>query len=91
LQTEVPLAKSPYRALAHVSLCTVYCVRVRMKRLPYLYLYVLLHVVVQQRTDRNALHVHFESTVNRAADTVNCRLSVAMVPYCGITAVCSWL
>jgi len=83
--------KSPHRALAHVSLCTVNCVRVPMKRVLYLYLYLLLYVMVQQRTYRNARRVHFEGTVNRVADIVNCRTSLAMLPYCGITAVCSWL
>jgi len=80
-----------YRALAQVSLCTLNCVRVPMKRLLYLYLYLLLYVMVQQRTDRNALRVHFESTVNRGADIMNCKTSLVILPNCGITAVCSWL
>jgi hypothetical protein len=61
-----------------------------MNGLLYLYLYLLLYMMVQQRTDRNALRVRFESAVNRGADIVNCRTSVAILPYCGITAVCSW-
>jgi len=62
--------------LAHVSLCTLNCVRVPTKRL--LYLYLLLYVMAQQRTDRKALRVHFESTVKRGAEIVNCRTSLAI-------------
>jgi hypothetical protein len=62
------LIKSPYRALAHVSLCNVNCVRVPVKGL--LYLYLLLYVMLQQRTERNALRVRFENAVSRGVDTV---------------------
>jgi hypothetical protein len=34
--------------------------------------------MAQQRTDRKALRVHFESTVKRGAEIVNCRTSLAI-------------
>lgn len=52
--------------------CELYLCSV--KGLLYLYLFLLLYVLVQERTDRNVLRTRFEGAVKRGADVVPCHV-----------------